>query len=255
MYNKKYRKEYGELVIALDKTHGAGCSNWRYDYFEHYKANRSKSREASGLDWGMIFNIIGGITDELRKHFPYRILEVPRVEADDIIGWLCEHKDPFEPVMIVSGDKDFRQLQRYPKVKQFSPIIRKQLIEKKPLEYIKEHIIRGDGGDGVPNILSAEDILVTEGTRQKSITKVLLDDWMFKPWNIIINGDETLQKRYDTNRLMVDLSLLPEIYKDQIKEVASQPPTAKANRLYSYFMKNKMRILLDCIEDFMEYKQ
>jgi len=254
MFNKKYRDEYGEMVITLDCTHGKGNSNWRYDYFKHYKHKRKVKREESKIDWGKIFSIIGNITQELKQYFPYRILEVPRCEADDIIGWLCENKDMHEPVMIVSGDKDFRQLQRYPGVKQFSPIIKKQLVEKYPLEYIKEHTIRGDKSDGVPNVLSVEDAFTIDGYRQKAITKKLLADWMPKPLALITQGDAVLAERFETNKQMIDLSLLPHKYKEKIREAAEAPIRAKANRLYSYFMKNKMKILLDSIDDFFGVK-
>lgn len=253
MYNKKYRAEYGELVIALDCTHGKGNSNsnWRYDYFEHYKANRSKARDESGIDWGLIFSIVAEITAEIKQYFPYRIIEVPKCEADDVIGWMCEHKDMHDKIMIVSGDKDFRQLQRYVGVKQYSPIVKKMLTEPKPLEYIKEHTIRGDTSDGVPNVLSLETTLVTDGLRQKSITKKLLADWMPKPLAMITAGNPELAARFKTNAQMIDLSLLPPEYGVMIESACELPIKGKANKLYSYFIKHKMRIMLDDLNDFL----
>lgn len=254
MYNKKYRAEYGEMVLVLDCTHGAGNSNWRYDYFKHYKANRKKAREASKLDWNAIFDIIAEITAEIKKYFPYKILQVPHTEADDIIGWICEFKEIFEPVMIVSGDKDFRQLQRYKGVKQFSPIVKKLLVEPKPLMYIKEHTIRGDVSDGVPNVLSPENQFVATNPRQKSITEKLLTEWMMKPVAQICLGNPELAKRFETNAKMIDLSLLPQKYKDLISEDFDKPIIGKANRLYSFFIKKRMRIMLDSLDEFLPLK-
>ena len=251
MYNKKYRKEYGEMVICLDKTHKPHY-NWRYDYFDHYKASRSKSREESPIDWDGIYNHINTIIEEMRKYLPYKVVEVKKCEADDLIAVLCENKDPMEKFMIISGDKDMKQLQRYPNVKQFSPITKKQLVEKEPLKYIREHVIRGDGGDGVPNMYSEDDHFVNPNSgRQKAVTKKFLESVLERPEHFIYGDDEELKRKYERNRQMIDLSYIPQEWKDKIQEALDEATAPKANRLYSYFMKNRMNLMLDYIEDFM----
>lgn len=52
------------------------------------------------------------------------------MEADDIINSLVEYTQEFgnyEKVMIISGDKDFAQLQKYSNVDQYSPITKSLL--------------------------------------------------------------------------------------------------------------------------------
>ena len=46
MYNKRYRKEYGQMVICAD-----GMNTWRKEYFPQYKAHRKKARSESTMDW------------------------------------------------------------------------------------------------------------------------------------------------------------------------------------------------------------
>ena len=70
-YRTKFKEEYGELVICCDSRH-----YWRRDYFSNYKANRKKDREASGQDWDLIFETLNDIRDELKAHFPYKVVDV-----------------------------------------------------------------------------------------------------------------------------------------------------------------------------------
>ncbi len=46
MYNQKFKKDYGDIVIASD-----GAMSWRRTYFPNYKASRRKNREESAVDW------------------------------------------------------------------------------------------------------------------------------------------------------------------------------------------------------------
>ena len=147
MYRTRFSSEFNELVLCYDSKH-----YWRRDYFPEYKSGRRKTREKSSHDWDAIFICLNQIKDELRNNLPYKFLEVYGAEADDIIGTLCSEYS--EEIMIISGDKDFIQLQKYPNVKQFSPITKKTVNGKNPGAYLKEHIFKGDSSDGVPNVLS-----------------------------------------------------------------------------------------------------
>ena len=170
MYNVKFKDEYGEMVICADDR-----KYWRRDVFPYYKASRKKDREASPFDWNLIFETLNKIRDELRDTFPYRVLQVDKTEADDIIGTLC-HKhgvqlmnETTEKILILSSDKDFMQLQKFANVEQFSPAAKKFLKTNEPEKFLREHIIKGDRDDGIPNILSSDDTFVTD-KRQKPVT-------------------------------------------------------------------------------------
>jgi 5'-3' exonuclease len=166
-YNLEHREEFGETVVCFDSK-----NNWRKETFPEYKANRKKNREESDIDWNMIFDIIGQVKDELREYSPFRCLEVERCEADDIIGTICEKQMNPEPILIISPDRDFVQLQRYPNVRQFSNVQKKWVEPKEgtALDDLSLKILTGDSGDGVPNVLS-DDTTLTEGRRQGVLSK------------------------------------------------------------------------------------
>lgn len=116
-FKTKFGKTYGEIVIATDDK-----KYWRRDFFPYYKANRKTDREKSDFDWTMIFNTISIVRDELREFFPYRVIQVPGAEADDVVATLCKKFHNQEKILVVSADKDFIQLLRYPDVAIYSPL-------------------------------------------------------------------------------------------------------------------------------------
>ena len=129
MYRTKYKEDYGELVIAVD-----GANNWRRKAFPQYKAGRKKDRDKSSFDWGEAFRILHMVKDEIKENFPYKVIHIDGCEADDIIGTIVTmNPDPNndynpEKIMIVSSDRDFLQLQKYKFVRQYSPLLKKELI-------------------------------------------------------------------------------------------------------------------------------
>ena len=152
MYNKKYRDEYGQMVICAD-----GMNTWRKEYYPQYKQHRKKNRDNSGQDWNEIFRVLNLVREEIREYLPYKVMHMAGFEADDMIGALAIDTQEFgknEPVMIISSDKDFVQLQKYSNVKQFSPIQKKTVADSNPRKFLFEHICRGDKSDGIPNVLS-----------------------------------------------------------------------------------------------------
>ena len=72
--------------------------------------------------------------------------------------------------MVLSGDKDFIQLQKYPFVSQYNPIQKKFMSGIDPKQYILEHVIKGDRSDGIPNFLSDDDTFV-KNKRQRPLSK------------------------------------------------------------------------------------
>jgi 5'-3' exonuclease len=169
-FNQKFSHEYGEIVVACDNT-----NNWRKKEFPYYKANRKKNQEKSELDWKGIFDCLGKIRQELKDYFPYRVIDVECAEADDIIAALVHTRGKIvssannEKILILSGDKDFIQLHVYSNVRQYDPVRKKFIEHNDPERYLKEHILKGDSGDGVPNVLSGDDCFVI-GQRQKPLT-------------------------------------------------------------------------------------
>jgi hypothetical protein len=246
-YKKKYGKEFGEMVIACDSR-----SYWRKEYFPNYKGMRKKAREESDLDWQVIFDTLSEIRNDLKEHFPYKVLAVDKCEADDIIAVLAQSTQDFgkhEPVMIVSSDKDFKQLHQYDNVKQFSPMLKKQIVvNKKELkEWLIEHIVKGDTGDGIPNILSNDDVFM-KGERQKPVSSKRLSEF-FENGFIGCKTDEE-RRNWQRNITLVDFNYIPSNVKDAVMISFEEQPKGDKNSIMNYLIKNKCRLLLDELEDF-----
>jgi hypothetical protein len=242
-YNQKFKDEYGEMIIACDDR-----NFWRRDIFPYYKANRKKSREKSELNWTQIFDALHKIRDELKTFFPYRVIQVDSAEADDIIGSLVMAKgDTNEKILILSGDKDFVQLQRYNNVKQYDPVQKKFRTTNDPDRFIKEHIMRGDVGDGIPNFLSTDNCLVV-GERQKPVASKKLDVWVNqKPEEFC---DERMLRGYRRNQQLVDLTFIPQNVQDNIlSEYEAQAGKDRKN-LFNYFIEKKLKNLIESINEF-----
>tara|TARA_Y100000114_G_scaffold44711_1_gene40360 strand:+ start:1354 stop:2196 length:843 start_codon:yes stop_codon:yes gene_type:complete len=242
--NSKF-SSYGDLVICCDDK-----NYWRKKVFPYYKANRKKSREASSLDWNMIFNTLSMIKEEIRENFPYIVLQVETAEADDIIATMVERfGDNGEKIMIVSGDKDFSQLQRYKSVSQYSPITKKMVKVDDPMEYLYEHVIRGDSGDGVPNIMSRDDVFVN-GLRQKPLTKKKVSAMIEEMKRGITPFDGEVKRNYLRNIQLIDLTRVPQDIRDQVIHRYSNYDRKDRSLLLNYFIKKKLKNLMSDIQEF-----
>lgn len=242
---KKFGKEFGEIVICAD-----GKDSWRKKVYPYYKANRKKSREESELDWNELFRIINLIRDELKEFFPYKVIHIDHCEADDIIGVIAnelgtELNIGSDPILILSGDKDYIQLHRFANVKQYDPVRKKWVQNSNPDKYLLEHIIKGDTGDGVPNILS-EDNCLAIGSRQKPMTAKRLEQYLKGPESM---DAETL-RRYRRNKTVIDLSEVPQMYKDKILEEFNKDKTVGRSQLFNFFASKKLKNLMTDIGDF-----
>ena len=241
-YRRKFKDQYGELVICCDSKR-----SWRKDVFPFYKANRKTNRQKDDIDWSGIFEVINSLTDDLVNHFPYSVIQVDQAEADDIIGTLVKNYYRQGKIMIVSSDKDFLQLQKYYNVYQYSPIQKKNLQIQNPNEYIKEHIMKGDRGDGIPNFLSDDDTFVTD-KRSKKILKTKLDAWKNLCPTEFCN--EKMYRGWKRNEQLVDLGHTPADIKQKIVDQYDTYEYNQRDKLLNYFIKNKLRNLTEHIGDF-----
>ncbi len=239
-YLKKHKEQYGELIIACDDG-----TYWRRNVFPYYKANRKKDRDASVLDWDVIFKSLNKIREELKESFPYRVIQVKGAEADDIIGTLChEFGDNMgQRILILSADKDFIQLHDYIAVDQFDPVRKKKVQHNNPTAYKLEHIMRGDSGDGVPNVLSADDVFVTK-TRQKTMLAKTLDRLLAG------NLSELEQRNYQRNKQLIDMSEIPQEIRDAIMAEFNTQENKPRKDLFGYFVKHRLKNLMEAIGDF-----
>ena len=243
---KTFRKDYGEVVLCCDNR-----KYWRKEFFPFYKANRKKNREKSDLDWHMIFDMLAKFKQELKENFPYKVVDVEGAEADDIIGTLVPRHIMSENILIISSDGDFPQLQMYNgrssfTVKQYNPSQKKFIVSENPLIELKEKVIRGDKGDGIPNVLSPSDCFVRD-IRQTPISKGKLDKLMEKnygEWE-----DENARIGFSRNQTLIDLRHIPADIKDKIINTYEETIPVKG-KILDYFIANKLKSLMEVIEEF-----
>jgi len=273
-WRKKHYAEYGEIVLAYDNTSGQGASYWRREIFKEYKANRAKARNVSLFNWTLFFTYFDQVKAELAEHFPYKVLSIPKCEADELIYLELENRPENERSLIISADKDLKQCQRLENVRQWSYMTNKYLDEKHPLLYILEHTIRGDTGDGVPNVLSPNDVFINPTIKQKSIRSADVERWVTMPLNLIheelalklvikptkkrpleITFDEalkTIKSNWQRNVSMVDLSKTPQKYVDLYLDVPEVKNVATINaQLYSFFVKSGLTLFVHEVSDFI----
>ena len=247
-YKTKFGAKYGEMVICCDDR-----DYWRKGVFPYYKAHRKQDREKSTIDWSMVFNSLNKIREELKEFFPYRVIQVEHAEADDIIGVLTQrfgvwlNNDSSERILILSGDKDFGQLQKYSNVDQFSPITKKNITIKDPRRFLREHIMRGDRGDGIPNFLSPDGCIVAN-ERQKPLQTKKLDIWIDQEPEQFCN--EMMLRNYRRNEILVDLDMVPNNIVNQINAEFDSYEVPEKRGLLNYFIKNKLKNLVEYIGDF-----
>jgi len=247
MYNHKFRNEYGQMVIACEGR------SWRKNVFPNYKASRKKTRDDNADHWEEVFRIINMIREEIENNLPYKVVQVDDAEADDIIGTLVEMTQEFgkhEPVMIISNDKDFLQLQKYSNVRQFSPMKKKLIEEKNPHLFLQEHIIKGDSGDGIPNILSSDDVFITDGERQTPVRQKFVDE-------VIADLDDgellyaaSWYRNYQRNKQLIDLSETPDAIKQNIINTYNETKVAHRSKLLNYLIAKRCKLLIESIEEF-----
>ena len=247
MHIRNFRKEFGDVVLCCDNR-----KYWRKEYFPFYKAGRKKTREKSDLDWHLIFDMLAKFKLELKENFPYKVIDVEGAEADDIIGTLVPRHIPHENILILSSDGDFLQLQQYNNkqskfvVKQYNPAQKKFIVSTDPMVELKEKIIRGDKGDGIPNMFSPSDCFVRD-LRQKPITKGTLEKYLKEDSD---NYSETDKTNFIRNQTLIDLSHIPGDIKEKIINNYDEVKPASRQNLLNYFIEKKLRNLMDVIEEF-----
>ena len=238
-HNKKFRKEYGKMVIACDSS-----NVWRKQVFPNYKAGRKANRAKSEHDWEFIFDVLAKIKKEIKDYLPYKVIAVESAEADDIIATLCKRSN--EKILILSGDKDFIQLHN-DRIKQYNPVLNKFVGKgENPVIYIREHILKGDRSDGIPNILSDDNVFV-EGRRQTPLSKKKIEAWVNE---VVPTFTEEQQKNYDRNRQLIDLNCLPKEIEDKINNEFNDVKVATRDKILGYFINKKLKTLIESIDEF-----
>ena len=148
----QYSKKYGDIVLLFDDS-----SYWRKDVYPDYKSHRKVNRDKNPVNYKEVYVYYNELAEILAEHFPWKVLKVNNAEADDLILILARELSQSEEVLILSPDKDMIQAQKYPNIKQYSPLTNKWMVPENKNEsmddWLKEHVCLGDGSDDVPKIV------------------------------------------------------------------------------------------------------
>ena len=243
MYHHKFRDEYGQLIVCCDAK-----DNWRKDAFKYYKANRKTTRDKSDFDWVELYRILHIVREEISENFPYKVVYIEGAEADDIIATIVMKRNEQKPVLILSSDKDFVQLQKYKNVDQYSPLTKKFLNTDNPNTFLREHILRGDTSDGVPNFLSSDDTFVVTDKRQTPLSKKKVSVWAELEPDVFCQGEQL--RNYRRNEMLIDFTKIPEWLQTNIEDEYDNQPEVGRSRLFNYFIKYKLKNLMEHINEF-----
>ena len=239
LYRTKFVSEFGELILCCDDR-----KTWRKEIFPNYKASRKKTRAATSIDWENLYECLNQLKEELTEWFPYKLIQVEKAEADDVIAILVGLIN--ERSLILSSDKDFVQLHQF-NVRQYSPI-QKKFVEGDAKWSLHEKIIKGDVGDGVPNIMSDDNVFVDEGRRQKPITKKKVDAWYELNPDMYCSSE--MLRNYNRNKQLVDLGEVPESIRINITKRFETTTVGDRKRLLTYFINHRLKNLTESLSEF-----
>lgn len=237
--NLQFGKQWGEMVIAVD-----GSSTWRSSAFPYYKKNRDSQKNKGNVNWADLYKCVNQVQQEISDHLPYSVIRVNEAEGDDVIA-VAVQSQGVQPVLILSGDKDFIQLQTNPLVKQWDTIHQRWITHADPKRYLFEHVIKGDLGDGIPNVYSADDHYIIKQGKAKPITKVKLDQW----WEQGVDEIASLPG-FKRNVRLIDMRYIPEEVKSDIRDAFLNRRNKDKSALLNYMIKNNLRELSRKIGDF-----
>lgn len=241
--NTKYKSKYGKIILCYDDV-----SSWRRDFFPNYKANRKKTRDESDFNWKDLFVILDKIKTEMDEFLPYPVVSVKNAEADDIIAVLTHEFHKTQPILIVSADGDFQQLQKLPNVDQYSPLHKKMLRCVEPDRYLHEHILRGDRTDGIPNFLSDSDCFV-KGIRQKSLLQKKIDAAFEEDYSVFCE-DINQEDAYIRNKTLIDFDCIPANISESIKQEYNRKYLKVKHDVLSYMVSNNMKLMIEHATEF-----
>jgi 5'-3' exonuclease len=221
-------------------------SSWRRDYFPYYKAKRRKAVEKDIINWKSIYNIIDETSADLKNEFGWCCLNIHKCEADDIIAVLANHLPADYSIVIASRDKDLYQLTKRSNVRQYDPFTRKYItMDLPPLAYLNVQIATGDSGDGVPNMLSADECFVSD-IRQTPLRKSKILEYL-----AMVGEDEKITKYYMRNKTLIDLDCIPYELVQTVIESYTNYEYHKSSNIFNYCYQNKLTRLLPLVNALM----
>lgn len=215
---QEHGTKFGEIIICLDKSSGG---YWRNDVYPAYKAGRKVARAESEINFTEVFEHIDALIDQLRLNLPWKVIEIHRAEADDIMLVLAKEYCKYEKVLIHSPDKDMIQAQRDTEnVFQYSALTKKWLVPENKHDHmdhwIMEHVCLGDAGDEVPKIVDHTEFSDSFLAFLKEHKHNITNPMEFKASDISSDIKKELITSFDVYKLnrKLESTGVKDIYKD-----------------------------------------
>ena len=137
-------------------------------------------------------------------------------------------------------------MQTFGNVRQYDPVRKKWITVDDPKKFLFEHILKGDAGDGVPNVLSDDDTFVSD-KRQKPLTQKKID----KIYNDgVFLLDRVADRNFNRNKHMVDLSMVPDNIRTEVLNKYENEAGKDRSKLFNYFIANKLKLMMENVGDF-----
>jgi len=217
---KWYEKVAPDQILVVFE----GAKNWRKTYTASdeciskvpYKGNRIKDPSMEHL-----FQVINDFEKLAREHTAIICLSAEQLEGDDLIAgcvqYFSSHDDE---TVILSGDKDFKQLLKHPKTTLLNPDNGKPRECEDPLYFMFEKCIRGDMGDYVPSAFPRVRATRLEKAFKDDyeMTQLMNETWKFVHPDTKEVKEFTVKERFEENKLLMDLEHQPP----EIREIIHQ---------------------------------
>jgi 5''-3'' exonuclease (including N-terminal domain of PolI) len=230
--NKNYQNNpCDEVVLAFD-----GKKNWRKSYtnsplsltYKKYKGNRRQNLTDSQLEKLKRFDeFVLEFKGFLKDNTGLLVLFNDRLEADDLIaGYVMNHAG--EKHVIISQDRDYLQLLRFPDTTIIDPKTGKQLTladyDHDPDYFMFQKCIRGDASDNVMSALPRVRETKIKAAYASEFDRVNLMKTDFEVDYIDSVSGIPKQYKYNTqevfleNERLMDLTKQPEFIKELIDD-------------------------------------
>lgn len=246
----KFRKDKVNHKVVLCYDNSGPKGYWRRDVYPAYKANRSKSRQDSDYNFEIIYKAMDTVKAELVQYFPFISLNVPRMEADDLIAVLTKRFAPLgSEVYILSSDGDFTQLHDLGNVKQWSAVQKKWVQPKNGTAYrdLLHKCIKGDKKDNVAPMKCLPDHYTNDESGKAPMVRAAeLEGWLSDPSTI----PEEYLDRFNQNMSVLDLKNIPSEHEQLINSTFDSTIPSDGKKLYSFMVKNRLSKLIEKIQRF-----
>ena len=236
-----------EIVLAIDSK------SWREDYFPYYKARRKIKKQQDEIDYQFFYDASNKMIEEIKQYFPWKVIKENSCEGDDILTILAYELHKENEIVLLSSDKDIKQLLVLNNVSFYS--YRNDQFESvdNPLEYSLRLILGGDFGDDIPNVLSDSDTFITEGKRQKQCGSKKVDKILEEGITEFIERNK-LQENWKRNKTLIELSeqTIPENLWNNVLTQYKMYDNVKPDfiNILTFLQNNNLRSLQDKIEEF-----